>query len=281
MTQKFAVIGHPIGHTMSPFIHKKLFALQGKDVEYLTLDVSPEDLKDAVSGILSTLDGFNVTIPHKETILPFVDEVHQSAAKYNAVNCVLNRGGKVLGWSTDAFGFVKAMESSGVALLGKVLVLGSGGAARTVAREVCDHGCKVTIAVRPDGLSKAESLKVWLKENGGTASVCTFEEISGEFDLLVNATPVGMYPNTDAMPITTQQLKGCKAVFDAVYNPENTMLLKTAKILGIKTVGGMAMLVWQAVKAHEHWYGATFDTADIEMLISSANHEMERIFDEK
>ncbi len=281
MTQKFAVVGHPIGHTMSPFIHEHLFALQGKDVEYLTLDISPEDLKDAALGILSTLDGFNVTIPHKETILQFIDEVHPSALKYNAVNCVLNRDGKMLGWSTDAFGFVKAMESSGVTLSGNVLVLGSGGAARTLARETSDRGCNVTIAVRPDGLSKAESLKAWLKENGGTASVCTLEEISGEFDLLVNATPVGMYPNTDAMPITTQQLKGCKVVFDAVYNPENTLLLKTAKALGIKTVGGMAMLVWQAVKAHEHWYGATFDTADIEKLIADANREMERIFYEK
>ncbi len=281
MTQKFAVIGHPIGHTMSPFIHKSLFALQRKEVEYLTLDIIPEALKEAMSGVLATLDGFNITIPHKETIIPFIDEIDDSATKYNAVNCVLNRDGRTFGYSTDAFGFVKAVESSGVALSGKALVLGSGGAARTLAREASDRGCEVTIAVRPHSLEKAEKLKNWLETHSGKATVCTYDEINGEYDLLINATPVGMYPNTNAIPITTEQLKGCKAVFDAVYNPENTLLLKTAKELGIQTVGGMAMLVWQAVKAHEHWYGATFDTADIEKLIADSNREMERIFNEK
>lgn len=281
MTQKFAVIGHPIGHTMSPFIHQNLFALQGKEIEYLTLDIAPEELKSAMSGILATLDGFNITIPHKEVIIPLIDEIDESANKYNAVNCVLNRKGKAFGYSTDAFGFVKALEASGVSLSGRVLVLGSGGAARTLAREACDRGCKVTIAVRPHSVEKAEKLKNWLSENRGKASVCTYDSISGEFDLLVNATPVGMYPNTDAMPVTTEQLKHCKAVFDAVYNPESTLLLKTAKSLNIKTVGGMAMLVWQAVKAHEHWYNAEFDPNDIEKLISDANCEMKRIFGRK
>ena len=281
MAQKFAVIGHPIGHTMSPFIHNNLFALQGKAVEYLTLDIAPEDLESAMSGVLATLDGFNITIPHKEAIMQFIDEIDGSAEKYSAVNCVLNRNGKTSGYSTDAFGFVKAVESSGVELSGKVLVLGSGGAARTLAREASDRGCKVTIAVRPHSIAKAEKLKSWLRENGGKVSICTYDEIQGEFDLLINATPVGMYPNIDAMPITEEQLKNCKAVFDAVYNPENTLLLKTAKSLGIKTIGGMAMLVWQAVKAHEHWYNAKFDPKDIEKLIADSNREMERIFGRK
>lgn len=281
MTQKYAVIGHPIGHTMSPFIHKNLFALQGKDVDYLTLDITPDELESAMSGVLATLDGFNITIPHKEAIMPFTDVIDDSAKKYSAVNCISNRDGKTLGYSTDAFGFSKALESSGVSLSGKVLVLGSGGAARTLAREASDCGCEVTIAVRPHSIQKAEELKKWLTENKGTASICTYDEICGEYDLLINATPVGMYPNTDAMPVTEQQLMGCKAVFDAVYNPENTLLLKTAKKLGIKTVGGMAMLVWQAVKAHEHWYNAKFDQNSIEKLIADANCEMERIFGRK
>lgn len=281
MTQKFAVIGHPIGHTMSPFIHKNLFALQGKEVEYLTLDIAPEELKPAMSDILATLDGFNITIPHKEAIMPLINEIDCSAKKYSAVNCVSSRGGRTYGYSTDAFGFVKALESSGVSLSGRVLVLGSGGAARTLAREASDRGCEVTIAVRPHSIQKAEELKKWLTENKGTASICTYDEIGGEYDLLINATPVGMYPNTDAMPVTEEQLKCCKAVFDAVYNPESTLLLKTAKALGIKTVGGMAMLVWQAVKAHEHWYDAKFDPKDIERLIADSNREMERVFGRK
>ncbi len=281
MKQKFAVIGHPIGHTMSPFIHKSLFALQGKAVEYSVFDISPDELEMQMSGVLAKLNGFNITIPHKEAIIPFIDEIDGSAEKYSAVNCVLRKNGKTFGCSTDAFGFTEALAAGGVGLWGKVLVLGSGGAARTLAREAADRGCEVTIAVRESGLEKAEDLKKWLENAGGKASVCTLREVSGEFDLCINATPVGMYPNTDAMPITEAQLKGCKAVFDAVYNPEKTLLLKTAESMNIKTVGGMAMLVWQAVKAHEFWYGARFETADIEKIITAANREMERIFYEK
>ncbi len=281
MKPKFAVVGHPIGHTMSPFIHLNLFNLQEKNVDYLVFDITPEKLSDEFSATLKKLDGFNITIPHKETIIPLIDEIDSSASKYNAVNCVVNRDGKTFGCSTDAFGFVKALETSKVELKGKVLVLGSGGAARTLAREACDQGCEITIAVRPDGVFKAESLKKWLESTGGKVSVCTLNEVNGEFDIVINATPVGMYPNTDFMPITASQLRGCKAVFDAVYNPEKTLLLKTAEKLGIKTVGGMAMLVWQAVKAHEFWYGARFETADIEKIIVAANCEMERIFNEK
>lgn len=280
--QKFAVIGHPIKHTMSPFIHKKLFALSNRSVEYLTLDISPETLAFETSkGILSSLDGFNVTIPHKEAIIPLIDVIDPSAEKYNAVNCVLKAEGKTFGFSTDAYGFTQALKASDVKLCGKVLILGAGGAARTLAREAADSGCDITIAVRELDLEKAESLKIWITENGGKAEVTLLTQINGEFDLCVNATPVGMYPNTDCVPITAEQLSHCKALFDAVYNPEETLLIKTAKQLGIKTVGGMAMLVWQAVKAHELWYGGTFKQSDIVELIKSANREMEKIFYEK
>lgn len=281
MAQKFAVIGHPIGHTMSPFIHNSLFALKGIEVEYLTLDIAPEKLSDEISGVLSALTGFNVTIPHKELIIPFMDHIDGSAKKYNAVNCVKNDGGRLYGYSTDAFGFTEALKAGGVSLSGKVLVLGSGGAARTLAREASDSGCDITIAVRDEDLQKAAELKLWLQENGGKAAVARLEEVDGEYDLCINATPVGMYPHTGVMAITEEQLSRCKAVFDAVYNPRRTKLIETAENLGIKAIGGMAMLVWQAVKAHEHWYGATFEAAQVEKIIEDANREMERIFYEK
>lgn len=281
MAQKFAVIGHPIGHTMSPFIHNSLFALKGIEVEYLTLDIAPEKLSDEISGVLSALTGFNVTIPHKELIIPFMDHIDGSAKKYNAVNCVKNDGGRLYGYSTDAFGFTEALKAGGVSLSGKVLVLGSGGAARTLAREASDSGCDITIAVRDEDLQKAAELKLWLQENGGKAAVARLEEVGGEYDLCINATPVGMYPHTGVMAITEEQLSRCKAVFDAVYNPRRTKLIETAENLGIKAIGGMAMLVWQAVKAHEHWYGATFEAAQVEKIIEDANREMERIFYEK
>ena len=281
MKQNFAVIGHPIGHTMSPFIHKKLFELSGKDVAYRVFDISPENLSYEFCDTLQKLDGYNITIPHKEAIMSLIDEIDPSASKYNAVNCVLNRDGKSFGCSTDAFGFVRALEASNVRLSGKVLVLGAGGAATTLAREALDRGCEITIAVRESGIERAEALKKRLDNIGGKVTVCTLDRVCGKFDLVINATPVGMYPNIDKMPLTEAQIKGCKAVFDAVYNPEKTLLIKVAEALGIKTVGGMAMLVWQAVKAHEFWYGADFDTTDIEEIIADSNREMERMFYEK
>lgn len=278
MKQNYAVIGHPIGHTMSPFIHRNLFKLQGIEIEYSALDIHPEKLADEIDGVLGGLQGYNVTIPHKEAIIPLLDSVDDSALKYNAVNCVLRRDGKTFGCSTDAYGFTQALKANNVPLSGRVLVVGAGGAARTLAREASDAGCDLTIAVRADDIPKAEELKKWLTDNGGKVSVCEIKDIQGEFDLCVNATPVGMYPHTDAMVLTEAQLKNCKALFDAVYNPEKTKLIKTAEDLKIKTVGGMAMLVWQAVKAHEFWYGAEFKIADIEEIITVANREMERIF---
>ena len=278
MKQRFAVIGHPIGHTMSPFIHNSLFDLQQKSVDYSALDISPDKLSNEMNCRLAELNGFNVTIPHKEAIISLLDSVDESALKYNAVNCVLRRDGKTFGCSTDAYGFTQALKANGVPLSGKVLVLGSGGAARTLARETCDSGCELVISVRADDLPKAHELKAWLSDNGGKVSVCEIKDLSGDFDLCVNATPVGMYPNTDAMVISEEQLSHCKALFDAVYNPQKTKLIKTAESMGIKTVGGMAMLVWQAVKAHEFWYNAKFNVADIEKIIDGANEEMARLF---
>lgn len=278
MAQKFAVIGHPIGHSMSPFIHKRLFNLKRIEVEYSALDIAPDNLKDEINGSLASLTGFNVTIPHKELVIPFMDNIDDSAKKYNAVNCVKRENGKLYAYSTDAYGFTEALKANNVPLKGNVLILGSGGAARTLAREAADNGCSVTIAVRLSDLEKAAELKDWLIENGGKATVARIETIYGDFDLLINATPVGMYPNTDAMAVSKSQLMCCKALFDAVYNPKKTKLIKTAEELGIKAVGGMAMLVWQAVKAHEFWYNATFKKEDIEQLIEDAALEMERLF---
>lgn len=276
--EKYAVIGHPIGHTMSPFIHKELFSLKCINVEYSALDIDPETLSNDINGRMSDLRGFNVTIPHKERIIPLLDSIDESASKYNAVNCVKRENGKLYGCSTDAYGFVKALEANGIDLKGKVLVLGAGGAARTLAREASDNGCFVTIAVRNGDLEKALELKEWLVANGGQAEITTLDCISGNFNLCVNATPVGMYPHTGVSVVSAEILKNCSAVFDAVYNPRETEFLKIAKELGLKAVGGMAMLVWQAVKAHEFWYGGKFEPSEVEKIIDAANEEMERMF---
>lgn len=281
MKQKFAVIGHPIGHSMSPYIHKKLFELSNMDCDYCTVDIAPENLKTSVDELLA-LTGFNVTIPHKESIIPLLDNIDASAKLYNAVNCVKNENGKLYGCSTDAFGFSKALEAEGINLCGKVLILGCGGAAKTIAREAISFGCDITIAVLEKNLDNAKVFCNELCDAGGTAGAEIISNVNGEYDLLVNATPCGMYPNVDTMAdINIECLKNCKTVFDIVYNPAETLLIKTAKEYGIKTIGGMAMLVWQAVKGHEFWYGGKFKNADIKQLITNANCEMARTFYEK
>ncbi|MEE1187208.1 MAG: shikimate dehydrogenase [Acutalibacteraceae bacterium] len=269
---EYAVIGHPIGHTMSPYIHTRLFKLQNKTVNYSKLDISPDALKDSFSS-LKTLKGFNVTIPHKQSIIQFIDKLDSSALKYGAVNCVDTKDGITYGYNTDAYGFIKSLESNNVKLEGKVLICGSGGVARTFAKESIGCGCDVYIAA-------INNESEYLKSELDFTSI-EYSQINGGFDIIINATPVGMYPKCDNAILSENQLAGCKVLFDAVYNPCKTKLLQIAEKSGITAIGGMSMLVWQAVKAHEIWYDAKFDLDDINNLIADANMALGEIFGEK
>lgn len=270
----YAVIGHPIGHTMSPFIHNRLFALSGKEVTYNKYDIHPDDLPLRYGDTLSRLDGFNITIPHKQAIIPLLNGLDKSAEFYGAVNCV---DGKGVGYNTDAYGFCTAISKKGVSLCGKVLLLGSGGAARTVAYESVLAGCELTVAARSQsGINLKNEIEQKL---GKSVDVISFDSVKGGYDLVVNATPVGMYPNAGLSPLEASQLVGSKALFDAIYNPRKTQLIQYAEELCITVAEGMAMLVWQAVRAHEIWYGAQFADSDIEQLINDANAEMALLFE--
>lgn len=280
MKKRFAVIGYPLGHTMSPFIHERMFALNNIDAEYRAILTPPEKLTETVE-MLKSFDGFNITIPHKQALIPLVDELHETAEIYRAINTVANRDGKLIGYSTDADGFTAALALEDIPLNGKVLICGSGGVSRTIATECVRYGCDVTFAVQPSDLPSAKALTDDLKERfSKDAAYIALEDITEDYDLAVNGTPVGMHPNTDASVLTEEQLKHVKYLFDAVYNPENTKLITTARALGIKAVSGMSMLVMQAAKAEEHWYGATFKKEDMKQLVADANLEMRKLFNE-
>lgn len=278
MSRKFTVIGHPLGHTMSPFIHDALFKLSGLDGEYGAQDIPPAQLAGRYAE-LRRLAGFNVTIPHKQAILPLLDGLDESAARYGAVNTVAC-GQRAIGYNTDAYGFLKALQTAGMPLGGPVLLCGCGGVARTMAYECLLAGSHLTLAVRESDLQAADVLAAELRQAvpGAQVEVTRLETAAGDFDLLVNATPVGMYPHCDAMPVREEQLAGCRHVFDAVYNPRKTLLLETAGRLGVPAVGGMPMLVWQAVRAHEIWDGTVYDAEDIRRLVEDSYAEMERLF---
>lgn len=277
----FAVIGHPIGHTMSPFIHKRLFELSGVDAEYDILNISPTNLSTAYSS-LKELDGYNITLPHKRTILPFLDSLSRKANLYGSVNTVKNEESSK-GYTTDPDGFLRALEHAQIPLQGKVVILGTGGVARVMAYESALAGCDTVIAVRPSDLSAAASLagEILTRVIAPQIKTCTIESIEGPIDLLVNATPVGMYPKVHETPVPSDIVAQCEAVFDAVYNPMETLLQKTARSLGAKTVGGISMLVWQAVVSHEVWDGSLYSKKDVETLCHDAVDEMKRLFPEE
>ncbi len=281
MSQKrYAVIGHPIGHTMSPFIHKRLFELRGIDADYGVYDIPTEDLIGKIQE-LKTLDGFNITIPHKQAIIPFLKRLDQKASLFQSVNTVKNDGG-LEGYTTDPDGFLSALCQAGFPLKGRVVILGAGGVARTMAYEATMAGCSVVLAVRPKSLSHAAALSGAIRNDvhNGDTETCRLDCLSGHIDLLINATPVGMYPNPDEMPVSREVLEDTDYVFDAVYNPMDTKLVKTARECGCKALGGLSMLVWQAAAAHQIWDGSQYTCDEIAALCEETKRELLRLFPE-
>lgn len=277
-TKKYAVIGHPIGHTMSPFIHTRLFQLAGIDATYTKIDIAPENLGYQYDHILSKLDGYNITIPHKQNIIQFIDEIDEKAQMYGSVNTVDNRDYTAKGYTTDPDGFLKALAAADITLDGRVVILGCGGVARTMAYEVVLKKLPVVFAVRAEGTQIAENLCEEIRTTviGADTSYCLIDEIEGDIDVLVNATPIGMYPNIDAQPVADSVISKCANVFDAVYNPLETVLIQKAKANGAKATGGMSMLVWQAVVAQEIWHGYEFGVQDIEKLCLDAAAQLKQ-----
>ena len=272
----YGLLGFPLRHTMSPPIHQRLFELEGvSDFDYTLKEYSPEELSEKISDVLA-LDGFNITIPHKVEIIKYIDELADSAKRYNSVNCVVKKDGRYIGYNTDCDGFLRSIEAAGGKLDGTVLQCGCGGVGRMIAIECVRHGAKLTVSV-PEGFEDTvEPVKEYARANGFSNDIKVVHpnEIEGKFDTLINASPVGMFPKIENCPVTEDIIANCGFVFDVIYNPERTKLMQTAEKHGIKTCGGMAMLVWQAVVAHEIWSGANYSDSDIAKLISDMHKLM-------
>ncbi len=267
--KRYAIIGHPIGHTLSPPIHKRLFELAGiSDFEYSIMDIPPEELTDKFP-VLKELAGFNITIPHKINIIKMCDELDESAKRYNSVNCI-SIGDKIIGYNTDCVGFNLTVKMLGADNAERVMLLGCGGVGRMAAIETVLGGARLTISVRPDDVPVAKALCEELNAlKADSAEYCLLCDAKGEYDLIVNATPVGMSPNINASPLGEEALGrlNTKCFFDLIYNPGETLLMKLMKQKNAKVCGGMNMLVWQAVAAHEIWDGSSYDKKDIELLV--------------
>ncbi len=262
---------------MSPFIHSKLFELSSTDAEYDCTDISPEDFDQKIS-MLRQLNGYNITIPYKRDIIQYTDILDESARRYGAVNCVHNINGKSVGYNTDCTGFLMSVKS--LNLSGNVLLIGCGGVGRMMAIEAALHGASLTIGIIPEAAKSAADLcnEIANLTSDKNIRVKDIESVTGKYDLIINASPVGMYPKSDACPISAELISECGGVFDAIYNPVQTKLIRTAQSFGKPAVNGTAMLVYQAVKAHEIWNGTYYTDQQINQIITDTNKIIEGDF---
>lgn len=274
--KNFCLIGYPLGHSMSPVIHRELFKINGIDAEYELKEISPDILAKGIKE-LDSLDGFNVTIPHKTGIIPHLDSLSDRAELFGAVNTVDNKNGALTGYNTDCFGFLRALDMAGIELKGRVLLCGSGGVSRMFAFESVLAGADLTIAVRDADVDAGNLIKKEIFEKLNKAvNVITLDKVDGEYDILINGTPVGMYPNTDVCVLPKEKVQKCRAVFDAVYNPLETMLLRYARQCGAKYSNGLPMLVWQAAVAQEIWLGVKFTMEQVKSVIEITKEELSK-----
>ena len=271
--QQFGLTGYPLGHSLSPFIHSRLFSLRGREAGYELFELEESALEKNI-GRLASLGGFNVTIPHKVSIIKYLDSLDEKAALFGAVNTV-STNGALIGHNTDCTGFLRALSGAGMSLSGRVLVCGNGGAARMAAFEAALHGCDLTVACRPSSLSEAEKLCGEISKKLSISAVaCVYEKLGAGWDLIINCTSCGMFPNTQACPLPDDIIKSASAVFDVIYNPAETQLLKKAAQAGIPAENGLSMLVWQAAAAQEIWLGESFEPAEIAAVTKETQKEL-------
>ena len=260
-TRICGIIGDPIEHTMSPVIHNAAFKNKGVDYVYLAFKVKKEELGKAIEGVRAlNIRGLNITIPHKVAVIPFLDELDHLADKIGAVNTIVNDNGVLKGYNTDATGFLQALRERGIEPKGKsVVILGAGGASRAISYILAERGSSLVILNRTWDKAKicADRIsEIFQKE--ATALKLDRENLAAALskaDILVNTTSVGMSPNINETLVTPNLLKSSLVVFDIVYNPIKTRLLREAEIAGATTISGLDMFVWQGALAFEKWTG--------------------------
>jgi shikimate dehydrogenase len=259
-TQLCGLLGNPVEHSLSPAIHNAAFRKLGLDFVYLAFKV--EDLPGAIKGLraLGNLRGFSVTIPHKVAVIPLLDEVEQTARHIGAVNTIVIEHGRLIGSNTDASGALRALTEAGVALRGeKVVMLGSGGAARAIAFALANGTgiARLTLLGIDEkertGLVKDLKAKTSLPVTDGTITDHALRQAIDESRLLLHCTPLGMHPNIHESCVPASLLKPHLTVMDIVYNPLDTKLLKDARAAGCKTIRGIEMFLNQAVGQFELW----------------------------
>lgn len=251
---KYGLVGKKLGHSLSPEIHNYIFDKLGVEAEYSLYEI--EDGKDILKLMEEKgIKGFNITIPYKEIVMSQLDFISEEAEKIGAVNLVKIKNGESYGYNSDYYGVIEMLEKHDVKVKGKICyVLGSGGASKSVIVALHDLGAKEIVVVTRDVESKRRELKNRFRN----IEIVSYENIIGG-DIVVNTTPLGMYPNVDSSPLDEEILKRFDIAVDVVYNPKTTKFLQLAKNCSLKCVDGVSMLVGQAIKSDELWEGIEVD----------------------
>lgn len=262
-TQVCALFGHPVGHSLSPEIHNAAFAALNLPYVYVAHDVEPGHVRRAMEGIrVMGYRGLSVTIPHKVTAMECVDEVDETARIIGCINTVVNEGGRLFGSNSDGLGAVGALREANADPEGsRTLILGSGGAARAIAVTISREAPPENLTLLGVVEDELQLLARDVREKGQshvTADLLTPDSLRRELevaDILLQCTPVGMHPHDDQSIVPPELLGDSLVVFDAVYNPRRTKLIRDAENAGCRTVLGMDMFLGQAFVQFELWSG--------------------------
>ena len=256
MTKAY-VIGHPIGHSLSPQIFNMFAAETGQLIDYQKQDIAPEDLLGEIAKLKQQSPiGWNVTIPHKEAMVSLMDQVDPAAQAVGAVNVVRHENGQLSGYNSDVIGFTEALAETGMDMAGKTAVLlGAGGAARATAYALGQMGA-AEVVITNRNLNRAEQVATYM--NGLFADTVyvaqSISNIDDDVDLYVNTTPLGMF-TSPGCPKLPAHLNPKALAFDLVYKPTMSEFLQRCAARGLQTTNGLSMLAWQAVATYEIWFG--------------------------
>jgi len=276
-TKLLGIFGHPIKHSFSPLIHNKALDLLNLDYIYLPFDIGSVNLHDAIKGVIALgVRGFNVTIPHKETIMEYLHDFSDEATMIGAVNTVVNDMGRLIGYNTDVFGINESLVKHKEKFIGEqITVIGSGGAARAVIFCLIRNFRPSQIVIVNRTEQRANNLKRYFKQKMRFENFKAYElfppeitEVLKDSALIVNATSVGMHPDVDDSPINIRQAFNKKqVVYDLIYNPIKSKLLLMAESEGATVINGLDTLVNQAAKSFKLWTGKEMPINEIKNLL--------------
>ncbi len=251
----YGIIGNPVGHSRSPMMHNSALKAVGRNGVYLPFQVddAAEFMRDFVRPATKKLDwrlrGLSVTIPHKLAVIPHLDHIDDTAKAIGAVNTIVVEGNELHGYNTDVIGAMKPLEALTGIRGARVAIIGAGGSARAICYGLHQRGADLTIYARD--LYKAQPLA-----NEFKTRIAALESFAGDADIVINCTPIGMLHHSEGQsPLPAESLAGVKLVYDLIYTPEETALLRDAREAGCQTLGGLAMLVGQAVEQFRLWTG--------------------------